>query len=448
MDKRVNIANLAPGMMVTKVVEQSGPVKIRKVGMIRSPDMIKGLKEMGVTVVEVDQSQSIQVDSDEHVYDKQEPSQSIQSDSKESTATQRLLVSDKQIADADRNLSQQFHRSLFMPAVDQMPSKWTLYGKPYALLVFVVIFGFCIGWYATVGAKTLLAPHSTTVQLSGNDSDALLDRSNSSAQAPTNEGTSDEETQVALNKGVAQTQADQTQSDQALNLSSSEENSAKSSVSEQPNEGGTEQRNANQSAQPAIVEEFTSNQHNNTNVQIANTQVASTDTNRSEINKPIEENRQNGLVLEEGQRVLGYNGEALSTPSVEQSTSTRNVPNTTSSRGDLAGAELLRKIQEAAQAVDSQATEPLRDPVVSTEVNDIVRIDQLSPAMLTQMPEMSFSAHMYASDPRDRWVRVNSRRLGEGDFIAEDLMLKRIDPELVILSFRGTDFSMNALSDW
>ena len=153
-------------------------------------------------------------------------------------------------------------------------------------------------------------------------------------------------------------------------------------------------------------------------------------------------------MLEEGQRVLGYNGEALSTPSVEQSTSTRNVPNTTSSRGDLAGAELLRKIQEAAQAVDSQATEPLRDPVVSTEVNDIVRIDQLSPAMLTQMPEMSFSAHMYASDPRDRWVRVNSRRLGEGDFIAEDLMLKRIDPELVILSFRGTDFSMNALSDW
>ena len=47
---------------------------------------------------------------------------------------------------------------------------------------------------------------------------------------------------------------------------------------------------------------------------------------------------------------------------------------------------------------------------------------------------MAFSAHMYSSERPERWVRVNGRRLVEGDFIAENLQLVNIEPQKVILS--------------
>jgi len=55
---------------------------------------------------------------------------------------------------------------------------------------------------------------------------------------------------------------------------------------------------------------------------------------------------------------------------------------------------------------------------------------------------------MYASNPQDRWVRVNGRRLSEGDLITEDLSIVEIAPENIVLTFKGSRFTMNALSDW
>jgi general secretion pathway protein B len=110
--------------------------------------------------------------------------------------------------------------------------------------------------------------------------------------------------------------------------------------------------------------------------------------------------------------------------------------------------DLLRRIQAAAQDVDSEPASAKPQALKVTDLNDLPRIDQLSPALLTQMPAMSFSAHMYASNPRDRWVRVNSQRLGEGDVIANNVVLKRIESEKVVLEYKGQEFTMNALSDW
>ena len=124
-----------------------------------------------------------------------------------------------------------------------------------------------------------------------------------------------------------------------------------------------------------------------------------------------------------------------------------------SASSNISSEDLLRRIQEAANDIDKQSSsepepyEPERASEART-YNDVPRIDQLSPAVLTQMPGMSFSAHMYASNPIDRWVRVNGKRLGEGDYISDDLQLLRIEPDRVILSFKGDDFRMNALSDW
>lgn len=111
--------------------------------------------------------------------------------------------------------------------------------------------------------------------------------------------------------------------------------------------------------------------------------------------------------------------------------------------------ELLARFNKAVEDLDKQQDDPnaTRDTVVTVH-NDIQRVDQLPVRLLTQLPSMTFSAHMYASNSRDRWVRVNGKEKGEGDWIDDEVQIVNIEAQRVILTFRGEVFSMAALTDW
>ncbi len=392
MFKTFAISEIRPGMMVAKVLEQSGPVKIRKVGMIRSPDMIKGLIEMGVTSVEVDLSQSIDVESDNEQPIKTEPA---------ITPTQRLVSSEQRVADVDRQLSQQFHRSLFLPAVDQMPSKWALYAKPYGKLLGAVLSGLCLGFAIVYLPTTWLktTPNSMDVSQSSNESQWNLQTVNtdqtSSAAEP--QSTLDDATTNVVDASSTVT-------------TSASNNNEKATIDSQP----------------------------------ANL-LAENSTLPKPVNTP-----ENSLNVESGQQVLGYQ------PNADQNNfrpqNNRPVNDTLNSSNEAEtqalNADLLRRIQLAADEVDNRPAEPEPDALKITDLNAPPRIDQLRPVLLTQMPAMSFSAHMFASDPLDRWVRVNGKRLTEEDYITSDLQILEIQAEKVVLVFKGETFTMNALSDW
>lgn len=111
--------------------------------------------------------------------------------------------------------------------------------------------------------------------------------------------------------------------------------------------------------------------------------------------------------------------------------------------------ELMAKFNAAVASLDKEANDP--EPVKHTKVNvhdDIPRVDQLPARLLTRLPTMSFSAHMYASQPQDRWVRVNGKQLSEGDWIDDRVQIVAIESQRVILAIDGEQFSMSALTDW
>jgi general secretion pathway protein B len=424
MLKKLAVSELSPGMMVTRVVEQSGPVKIRKVGFIRSPDMIKGLKEMGVTLVEVNLDESLNVEFEAETLDSNEVLGNKTEAVSTKTATQRLVASNKQIADVDRQLSQQFHRSLFLPAVDQMPSKWTLYGKPYALLFAYVVVGILIGSVSAYTIKSLSTSSQAIVAKPQIDDASLV-------SSLSGEGAD------------RQLNTDETVNEKATKPTETESTTEKSLVSDDRNESTIASQNTEDSSNVNVIP-------------LQSTPTASEENNVSDIESNNEQRLVNGVQLEEGQQLLGYQGssEESNNNSTSQNSDTQNndtniVDNGQSVDEDaIINSELFRRIQRVAEDVDNQPTEPVPELLKVTDLNELPRIDQLSPALLTQMPAMSFSAHMYASNPQDRWVRVNSARLGEGDTIANKVLLKRIESEKVVLEYKGTEFTMNALSDW
>ncbi|WP_371196327.1 general secretion pathway protein GspB [Glaciecola sp. SC05] len=439
MLKSIPIDELKPGMMVTRVIEQHGPVKIRRVGIIKSEAMVKGLTEMGVTLLEVDEAQSFTLETEEGMAGADDDTYS------ELTPTQRLMQEDKQSAVVDRQLSQQFHRSLFMPAIDEMPSKWRLYFRPYAILAGVIFAGFILGFLALMMIKQL----------------AFSDNSTSSAM------TGSEQRQTVQSLPLQNTLADDA-------LGEDMPSAPASTISKAPDNSSSAvdtQRTANQVATsaptPVADEQVNSESQPDIEQPAASQTSSSTNTDATRSFQSI-----NGIVLNEGETVLGYGADESLDLNQNSAGSDQNPTTNSALSSDLLNRVNRAAAQlEAEQDVSSSESLPpseavdlseflrndnvgpvldLRSPEPQAQASpkQTVRIDQLPPAVLTQMPAMSFSAHMFASNPQDRWVRVNGRRLSEGDFIDDGLSIVEIESERIVLSFKGETFTMNALSDW
>jgi hypothetical protein len=76
---------------------------------------------------------------------------------------------------------------------------------------------------------------------------------------------------------------------------------------------------------------------------------------------------------------------------------------------------------------------------------DIQTLDEL---LKRQIPPLRFEAHIYASEPKQRWVKVNGKDLQEGQWVTADIQLKEITPQYVLLQTGRQMFSMEALTEW
>ncbi|MFQ3207102.1 MAG: general secretion pathway protein B [Glaciecola sp.] len=396
MLKVFNVSELQPGMLVSKVVSQHGPVKIRKVGMIRSPEMIKGLTNMGVTEVEVDLSQSLGLlDIDEETALEVE----LTEQAVKLTPTQQLLQNERKSAKANNDVSQQYHRSLFMPSMDTLPSSWDLYGKNISLFLVLVVGGLCVGWN--------IASIPDWLSLTKSKDYVVID------YQPVNSRTK-----------------------KALVL---DENSPASSAL--LNEPSTEQDSTNNGNTTAG------------DMQSSVTQEGIDSADLAQAQTPVTPKQEDPSTVANAEPlVLGYlpenmaNTEILDSSEVSPGANILNLPASPQSESAVS-ARLLAKINKAIAELD-EGDSVASNFQQSTSYDDLPRVDQLSVATQTQIPAMAFSAHMYSSERPKRWIRVNGRRLVEGDFIAENLQLVNIEPQKVILSFKDEVFTMNALSDW
>ena len=56
------------------------------------------------------------------------------------------------------------------------------------------------------------------------------------------------------------------------------------------------------------------------------------------------------------------------------------------------------------------------------------------------LPALHLDLHVYAQNPKDRFVMINMHRLGEGDSLPDGVRVEAIRPDGVVLSYRGTQF--------
>lgn len=369
MSKLIAIEDVKPGMVIVHITQQNGPVKIRKSGLVTSDAMVQGLAEMGVQEVEIDPEQTVEIASQT---------------SQHHTQTQALLRGHHDTsAQLDNSLNEQFHRSLFLPTVESLPSGWKRHSKRVGVYAFVVGVGLTIGFMSATTERwwplaTEFSSNDMAVEPieTASQDKALVEASAPSLNSERDDGTTDI-------------------------------NTLEPPVSEGDVESGRQQVASEQSPLEQQVNEVPAHQQ----------AVAQ----NSELNTKLDNNEYEGKVLNETQ-------------------DTANVS---------VSPELMAKFNEAVKALDSQV---LEEPALTNDEvvvhNDVPRVDQLPVRLLTRLPSMNFSAHMYASRPADRWVRVNGRQMTEGDWIDDRVQIINIEAQRVVLQFEGELFSMAALTDW
>lgn len=90
------------------------------------------------------------------------------------------------------------------------------------------------------------------------------------------------------------------------------------------------------------------------------------------------------------------------------------------------------------------ATEPSRErPLGGVRrglANGLMTYDEA--ATKNQIPPLRMDLHVYAPDPRNRFVLVNMKRLMEGESLPEGVKVESITTDGAVLSYRGLQFMM------
>ncbi|QPG07231.1 general secretion pathway protein GspB [Salinimonas marina] len=301
------------------------------------------------------------------------------------TQTQQLLRGDHDTRGAqDAQVSEQFNRSLFLPTIQGLPSPWRHTLIQAGQFVAIAILGIGLGFAGGSASGWWPALFSSST--------LVQNTTNPSSQTPSNpvdDATTSSVSANIKNEG-SNREAQPDESAQGLDP----QESASAVQTEEPVAASTEA--------PAVAR-----QHSDEDSQPEPAPAASQDD---------------------------YAGKVLNEPDQ-------------SSQAKVSQA-LLDKFNQAIDDLD-ETPKAERGPEVPVNVSDdIMRVDELPARLLTRLPAMKFSAHMYASNPADRWVRVNGKQRGEGDWINDEVQVVKIEGQRVILGFQGEQFSMAALTDW
>jgi general secretion pathway protein B len=309
----------------------------------------------------------------------------------QSSSTLQLLQSGSGIQHRqDNQLHDQFNRSLFLPSVQDIPSAWQFYARRYGLLSLTILCGLTIG-FALAYLPSVLSLRSPLIV-----------------------------TESAPIASLNSEQVEPTLSQDALKLSApTQPNSeiatptvSKEQVAKVPSEPEKKPNSSEVQSKPS---EKTYNKAESTDKDIvgANATPPAVEQLSPDLLKTFEK------VIKE----------------MDQEKSA-GIPTHYTSEGLAQSDNPIRR------------TPALTPPSRTPSLQEVPRIDQLPAWVMNELPSMSFSAHMYASDPADRWVRVNGQRMLEGDVIDNKVKIVQIASQHVILNYQGHEFSMMAMTDW
>ncbi|WP_350432754.1 general secretion pathway protein GspB [Shewanella sp. H8] len=111
----------------------------------------------------------------------------------------------------------------------------------------------------------------------------------------------------------------------------------------------------------------------------------------------------------------------------------------------LAAFQTALKDVEYEHSVNQQVTEPKLDPIPTPSNNQIPKYGDLPASVQLQVPEFTINAHVYSTEPSNRWLNVDGVELQQGDMIQNKLTIVEIRPRDIVLEIDGEQFRVPAI---
>ena len=128
--------------------------------------------------------------------------------------------------------------------------------------------------------------------------------------------------------------------------------------------------------------------------------------------------------------------------SVRQSESNRDASRDSNLANAFAAA--LKDV-EYEQSANKDVTEAKLDPIPHTKPQGIPKYGDLPASVQLSVPEFNIVAHVYSSEPNNRWLNVDGKELQQGDMIQGKLTIIEIRPRDIILEINGQEFKVPAI---
>jgi len=117
-------------------------------------------------------------------------------------------------------------------------------------------------------------------------------------------------------------------------------------------------------------------------------------------------------------------------------------------RNQTASQDVASSAPAKSEPQHAAATQPEPDSNYMPNVGYLPQLEELSANQRQNIPDMTFSSHMYSSLPKYRSIIINGKRLKEGQFFNSELQVREITESGVIMSQENTLFQVDVLGRW
>ena len=105
----------------------------------------------------------------------------------------------------------------------------------------------------------------------------------------------------------------------------------------------------------------------------------------------------------------------------------------------------LEASEPVVQKVKRRVTSNTRDPNQSP--SNVTKQESEPAVTKADLPALVYTTHIYATQPKDRFVMINGRALAEGDTISDKLKVKEILENDLVVTYQGQEFVLPSLED-
>ncbi|MCG6200682.1 general secretion pathway protein GspB [Psychromonas antarctica] len=110
-------------------------------------------------------------------------------------------------------------------------------------------------------------------------------------------------------------------------------------------------------------------------------------------------------------------------------------------------ADLQQRFEQALLMSKDDAKEVVEP--APKELNDGSDVHQMASEFQDKVPTISYDAHMYSSDAKERWIKINGEALQEGQFDSSGkIQVVEIQLNRTIFRLGRQSFSLASLTDW